>query len=203
MTQSKWLADQFEANRPHLKNVAFRMLSSLLEAEDAVQEAWLRLSGADAAQIQNLGGWLTTVVARIGLDMLRARKARCEENLDVGKDNARPSQASDPEQEAMLAEAVGLAKMVVLQRLDQAERIAFVLHDMFGLPFQDIAAIVERSPEAARQLASRARRRVQGTDDIRHGDLSGQINRGKVEPDRPAPPIINTSFAPGAHDMYQ
>lgn len=162
MTDTKWLAENFEANRPHLKNVAYRMLGSLGEAEDAVQEAWLRLSGADAAGIENLGGWLTTVVARISLDMLRARKARREEELDTEKEGAKPSKAPDPEQEAILAESVGLALMVVLQKLDPAERIAFVLHDMFGLSFQEIAPIVERSPDATRQLASRARRRVQG-----------------------------------------
>jgi RNA polymerase sigma factor (sigma-70 family) len=174
MDQTKFLAENFEANRPRLKNVAYRMLGSLSEAEDAVQEAWFRLSGADAGSIENLGGWLTTVVARISLDMLRARRARREETLDSDKESAKPSKAPDPEQEAMLAESVGLALMVVLQKLDPAERIAFVLHDMFGLPFQDIAPIVERTPDAARQLASRARRRVQGAPAELNADLSRQ-----------------------------
>lgn len=172
MTKTNWLAENFEANRPHLKNVAYRMLGSLSEAEDAVQEAWLRLSGTDAAKIENLGGWLTTVVARISLDMLRARKARREETLDTDKESAKPSKAPDPEQEAILAESVGLALMVVLQKLDPAERIAFVLHDMFGLPFQEIASIVERTPDAARQLASRARRRLQGAPGTADADFS-------------------------------
>jgi RNA polymerase sigma-70 factor, ECF subfamily len=162
MNETNWLAENFEANRPHLKAVAYRMLGSLSEAEDAVQESWFRLSGADAGEIENLGGWLTTVVARIAMDMLRARKARREEALDTDKETAKPSKAPDPEQEAMLAESVGLALLVVLQKLDPAERIAFVLHDMFGLPFDEIAPILERTPDAARQLASRARRRVQG-----------------------------------------
>lgn len=174
MNQTTWLAENFEANRPHLKAVAYRMLGSLSEAEDAVQESWIRLSGADAGEIENLGGWLTTVVARIALDMLRARKARREETLDTDKETARPSPAPNPEQEAMLAESVGLALMVVLQKLDPAERIAFVLHDMFGLPFDEIAPIVERSPDAARQLASRARRRVQGAPNPPETNLSSQ-----------------------------
>jgi RNA polymerase sigma-70 factor, ECF subfamily len=174
MNETKWLAENFEANRPHLKAVAYRMLGSLSEAEDAVQESWIRLSGADAGEIENLGGWLTTVVARIALDMLRARKARREEALDTDKEIARPSKAPDPEQEAMLAESVGLALMVVLQKLDPAERIAFVLHDMFGLPFDEIAPIVDRSPDAARQLASRARRRVRGAPNPAQTNLSSQ-----------------------------
>ena len=174
MTDTKFLAESFEANRPRLKNVAYRMLGSLSEAEDAVQEAWFRLSGAQPGTIDNLGGWLTTVVARISLDMLRARKARREETLDTDKESAKPSKAPDPEQEAMLAESVGLALMVVLQKLDPAERIAFVLHDMFGLPFDEIGPIVERSTDAARQLASRARRRVQGAPAEPDADLSRQ-----------------------------
>jgi RNA polymerase sigma-70 factor (ECF subfamily) len=174
MNKTNWLAENFEANRPHLKNVAYRMLGSLSEAEDAVQEAWFRLSGADATAIENLGGWLTTVVARISLDMLRARKARREDALNPDKESAKPSKAPDPEQEAILAESVGLALMVVLQKLDPAERIAFVLHDMFGLPFQEIAPIVERTPEAARQLASRARRRLQGGPNTTDTDFSHQ-----------------------------
>ncbi|MGZ5929501.1 MAG: sigma-70 family RNA polymerase sigma factor [Rhizomicrobium sp.] len=160
MNEKKILADTFEANRAHLQAVAYRMLGSLAEAEDAVQEAWLRFNSAGSEGIENPAAWLTTVVARICLDMLRARKSRREESLDA---DARPTRAAaDPEQEAMLAEAVGLALLVVLTRLDPAERIAFVLHDMFALPFEDIAPIVERSTDAARQLASRARRRVRG-----------------------------------------
>jgi RNA polymerase sigma-70 factor (ECF subfamily) len=162
MSEKKILADTFEANRAHLRAVAYRMLGSLAEAEDAVQEAWLRFSSAGSEGIENPAAWLTTVVARICLDLLRARKSRREEPLDVDA-TARPAGgAADPEQEAMLAEAVGLALLVVLTRLDPAERIAFVLHDMFALSFEDIAPIVERSTDAARQLASRARRRVRG-----------------------------------------
>lgn len=163
MDGKKRLADTFEANRDHLRTVAYRMLGSLAEAEDAVQEAWIRFGNAHLPGIENPSAWLTTVVARICLDMLRARKSRREEPLEKG--NARPARtAADPEQETLLAEAVGLALLVVLTRLDPAERIAFVLHDMFALPFEDIAPIVERSPQAARQLASRARRRVRGGD---------------------------------------
>lgn len=159
-----FLAEQFKANRSHLKTVAYRMLGSTSEAEDAVQEAWLRLSRSDTAEVRNLGGWLTTVVSRICLDMLRSRKQRREDPF--GPDVTEPSVSqSDPggfEHEAMLADSVGLAMLVVLQQLTPAERIAFVLHDMFDLPFDEIAPIVDRSPDAARQLASRARRRVQG-----------------------------------------
>jgi RNA polymerase sigma-70 factor (ECF subfamily) len=161
MAENKALAEDFETQRPHLRAVAFRMLGSLAEAEDAVQEAWLRLQSAAPGKIDNPPAWLTTVVARICLDMLRTRKSRREEPLDAGE-RILPRAEADPEQEALLAEAVGLALMVVLTRLDPAERIAFVLHDMFALPFEDIAPIVDRSVDAARQLASRARRRVQG-----------------------------------------
>ena len=163
MDEKKLWAGQFEANRDHLRAVAYRMLGSLAEADDAVQEAWLRLDNTDLGEIENPAGWLTTVVARICLDMLRTRKSRREEPLEAQA--SRPVRArADPEQEALLAEAVGLALLVVLTRLDPAERIAFVLHDMFALPFEDIAPILERSTEAARQLASRARRRVRGGD---------------------------------------
>ena len=164
MDEKNFLAQQFEANRGRLRGVAYRMLGSLSEAEDAVQEAWLRLGRADAAGVDNLGGWLTTVVARICLDMLRSRKARREDALDssgpepVANDNIE----AVLEQESQLADSVGLALLVVLQTLAPAERIAFVLHDMFDLPFDEIAPVVGRSPTAARQLASRARRRVQG-----------------------------------------
>jgi len=158
------LAQQFEANRSHLQAVAYRMLGSASEAEDAVQEAWLRLSRTDTSGIENLGGWLTTVVARVCLDMLRSRSARREEPFGDEETSPRgsPAGAIDPEQEALLADSVGLALLVVLERLAPAERIAFVLHDMFDLPFEEIAPIVGRTPVAARQLASRARRRVRG-----------------------------------------
>ena len=164
MDEKDFLAQQFEANRGRLRGVAYRMLGSLSEADDAVQEAWLRLGRADAASVDNLDGWLTTVVARICLDMLRSRKARREDALDssgpepVANDNIE----AVLEQESQLADSVGLALLVVLQTLAPAERIAFVLHDMFDLPFDEIAPVVGRSPTAARQLASRARRRVQG-----------------------------------------
>jgi RNA polymerase sigma factor (sigma-70 family) len=158
------LTEQFEANRAHLRGVAYRMLGSLSEADDAVQEAWLRLSRTSANGIENVGGWLTTVVARVCLDMLRSRKSRREESLDtqVAEPAAPRSTRIDPEQEAMLADSVGLALLVVLDALTPAERLTFVLHDMFAVPFDEIGAIVGRSPAAARQIASRARRRVRG-----------------------------------------
>jgi RNA polymerase sigma-70 factor (ECF subfamily) len=164
MQENNWLAEQFEENRGHLRGVAYRILGSLSEADDAVQEAWLRLGRSDTASIENLGGWLTTVVARVCLDMLRSRNSRKEEALEtqVSEPAVKREGGGDPEQEALLADSVGLALMVVLDRLDPAERLAFVLHDMFALPFEEIAGIVGRSPAAARQLASRARRRVQG-----------------------------------------
>ncbi|HEY7021369.1 MAG TPA: sigma-70 family RNA polymerase sigma factor [Ktedonobacterales bacterium] len=159
-----WLAERFEAERTHLKAVAYRMLGSQTEAEDAVQESWLRLSHADTSDVQNLGGWLTTVVARVCLDMLRSRARRHEEPL--GEETPEPAvsreDAADPEQEALLADSVGLALLVVLDTLNPAERLAFVLHDLFDVPFEEIAPIVGRTPTAARQLASRARRQVQG-----------------------------------------
>src|SRR5437773_1079128 len=164
MNEQDVLAQEFEQYRTHLNRVAYRMLGSTAEAEDAVQEAWLRLSRADTAAVDNLGGWLTTVVARVCLDMLRSRKSRREEALHERQAERLPSRASiDPEQETMLASSIGLALLVILDTLDPAERLAFVLHDMFGVPFDEIAGIVGRSPDAARQLASRARRRVQGS----------------------------------------
>lgn len=165
MNEADGMVEQFEANRPHLRAVAYRMLGSLSEAEDAVQEAWLRLGRTDSSDVANLGGWLTTVVARVSLDMLRTRKSRREDSLDVRETDPVVSRAgeSDPEDEALLADAVGLALLVVLDTLAPAERLAFVLHDLFAVPFEEIAPIVGRSPMAARQLASRARRRVQGT----------------------------------------
>jgi RNA polymerase sigma-70 factor (ECF subfamily) len=159
MDEGKWLAERFAEQRPRLRAVAYRMLGSLSEAEDAVQEAWLRLSGAAHGEVDNLGAWLTTVVARISLNMLRSRKKRSETHVpDPIVDRA---EGTSPEHGALLAETVGLAMLVVLETLAPAERIAFVLHDIFGMPFEEIAPIVERTPDAARQLASRARRRVQ------------------------------------------
>ena len=178
MTESQFLAERFEQNRDRLRAVAYRMLGSLSEADDAVQEAWLKLSRSDAGGIDNLGGWLTTVVARVCLDMLRSRNARredsLEEHVDAPPQPAAKSRALDPEQETLLAESVGLALLVVLNTLDPAERIAFVLHDLFAVPFEEIAAIVGRSPAAARQLASRARRRVQGADTAAAANLASQ-----------------------------
>jgi RNA polymerase sigma factor (sigma-70 family) len=177
MEEREWLAEQFEENRGHLRGVAYRMLGSLGEADDAVQEAWLRLSRSNAEKIENLGGWLTTVVARVCLDMLRSRQARREEALtsEVPKPAAIAQAARDPEQEAVLADAVGLALLVVLDRLNPAERLAFVLHDLFAMSFEEIGSIVGRSPAAARQLASRARRRVQGpVPAAPNGDLARQ-----------------------------
>jgi RNA polymerase sigma-70 factor, ECF subfamily len=162
MTQNDVLAQQFEEHRGHLRAVAYRMLGSASEADDAVQEAWLRLSRSDAGEIANLGGWLTTVVARVCLDLLRSHEARREEPLDthVPDGIASHEDGIDPEQQALLADSVGLALLVVLDTLNPAERLAFVLHDLFDVPFEEIAPIVGRSPAAARQLASRARRRV-------------------------------------------
>ena len=161
---SDYLAERFEAHRTHLRAVAYRMLGSLGDVDDAVQEAWLRLSRVDATGIDNLGGWLTTVVARVCLDMLRSRQTRREEPFtpDAPEPVATGTSGSTPEQEALLADSVGLALLVVLDRLSPAERLAFVLHDMFSVPFEEIAPIVGRSEEATRQLASRARRRVRG-----------------------------------------
>ena len=170
------LADAFETNRNHLKNVAFRMLGSLAEADDAVQEAWLHVSRSGADGVDNLGGWLTTVVARVCLDVLRARRARREEPEEAGASKAKTLRATAPdaEQETAMAEAVGLAMLVVLDTLSPAERLAFVLHEVFGVPFEQIAPIVNRSPEAARQLASRARRLVRGAPAADEAELARQ-----------------------------
>ena len=175
MDQQEWLAHQFEEQRPHLRAVAYRMLGSLSEAEDAVQDAWLRLSRADTSEVENLRAWLTTIVARVALNMLRARRTRREQPLDVHVPDpiVDPADGIDPEHEALLADSVGLALLVVLETLSPAERLAFVLHDMFGVPFEEIAPIVERSPEATRQLASRARRRVRGAP-VPDADLTAQ-----------------------------
>src|SRR5215210_8196130 len=164
MDEHDWLADRFEEHRGHLRAVAYRMLGSVSEADDAIQESWLRLSRADTSNVENLGGWLTTVVGRVCLDMLRSRTSRREEPLDTQLPERTVSRAEggDPEQEAILADSVGLALLVVLETLAPAERLAFVLHDLFAVPFDEIAPIVGRTPTAARQLASRARRRVQG-----------------------------------------
>jgi RNA polymerase sigma factor (sigma-70 family) len=164
MTESQFPADRFEQNRDRLRAVAYRMLGSLSEADDAVQEAWLRLSRTDADSIENLGGWLTTVVGHVCLDMLRSRTSRREDSLEeqLPQPPAHRKAIANPEQEAVLADSVGLAVLVVLDRLAPAERLAFVLHDMFDLPFDEIASIVGRTPAAARQLASRARRRIRG-----------------------------------------
>jgi RNA polymerase sigma-70 factor, ECF subfamily len=174
--EHEWLAERFEAHRAHLRAVAYQMLGSASEADDAVQEAWLRLSRADAGSVDNLGGWLTTVVARICLDMLRSRSSRREEPLDAHLPDAAgtPADATDPEHEALLAEGVGLALLVVLDTLAPAERLAFVLHDMFAVPFEQIAPLVGRSPAAARQLASRARRRVRAAATVPDADLGSQ-----------------------------
>jgi RNA polymerase sigma-70 factor (ECF subfamily) len=177
MNEHDWLAERFEENRPHLRAVAYRMLGSSAEADDAVQETWLRLSRAGVGGVENLGGWLTTIVARVSLNMLRSRTLRREEPMDppaTGQPVAPPPNGTDPEHEAVLADSVGLALLVVLDTLTPAERLAFVLHDMFAVPFEEIAPIVERSPVATRQLASRARRRVQ---EAGPGDPPGEISR--------------------------
>jgi RNA polymerase sigma factor (sigma-70 family) len=175
MNDQDWLAERFEANRSHLRGVAFRMLGSLTEADDAVQEAWVRLSRSDTSDVANLRAWLTTVVGRVSLNMLRSRKTRREASLEthVPDPIVSPAAGIDPEQEALLGDSVGLAMLVVLDSLTPAERVAFVLHDVFAVPFDEIAPIVGRTPTAARQLASRARRRVQGAP-VPDVDLDGQ-----------------------------
>jgi len=160
--EQDWLAEKFEENRGHLRAVAYRMLGSLGEAEDAVQEAWLRLSRSHAEEIENLGGWLTTVVSRVCLDILRSKKARQEESMEARQDTFASSHRNDPEYEASLADSVGLALMVVLDRLSPAERLSFVLHDVFGVSFEEIGSILSKSTMATRQLASRARKRIHG-----------------------------------------
>jgi RNA polymerase sigma-70 factor, ECF subfamily len=175
MHDQDWLADRFEANRAHLRGVAYRMLGSLPEADDAVQEAWIRLSRTDTSDVENLQAWLTTVVGRVCLNMLRSRTTRRESSLEnhVPDPVVSPEQGVDPEQEVLLGDSVGLAMLVVLEALTPAERVAFVLHDVFAVPFEDIAPIVGRTPTATRQLASRARRRVQGAPEP-DVDLDGQ-----------------------------
>ena len=176
MDERDWLADRFEEHRTRLRAVAYRMLGSLSEADDAVQEAWIRLNRTDASGLENLGAWLTTVVARISLNMLRSRKTRREEPLAEGLPDLLVDRADglDPEHEALLADSVGLALLVVLETLSPPERLAFVLHDIFAVPFDEIAPIVDRSPEAARQLASRARRRIHAERTVPDADLDTQ-----------------------------
>jgi RNA polymerase sigma factor (sigma-70 family) len=174
MDDQQWLANRFEEHRARLRAVAYRMLGSLSEADDAVQDAWLRVSRADTSEVENLGAWLTTIVARVSLNILRSRKVRREQPLDVYVPDpiVDPADGTNPEHEALLADSVGLALLVVLEMLTPAERLAFVLHDMFAVPFDEIAPIVDRSPEAARQLASRARRRVRGAAPTSDADAS-------------------------------
>jgi RNA polymerase sigma factor (sigma-70 family) len=177
MDERKWLAERFEEQRHRLRAVAYRMLGSLSEAEDAVQEAWLRLSGTAHGEVDDLGAWLTTVVARISLNMLRSRKKRNEPH--VPEPIIDRAEGTSPEHGALLANTVGLALLVVLETLAPAERVAFVLHDIFGMPFEEIAPIVERTPEAARQLASRARRRVQARNATPDADV--EVQRSVVD----------------------
>lgn len=176
MDEHQWLAEQFETERPHLRAVAYRMLGSLAEAEDAVQETWLRLSRSDTSDVSNLGGWLTTVIARVCLNMLHSRDARREEFLEASMPSPIAGEQGliDPEEEVLLADSVGLALLVVLDTLAPAERLAFVLHDIFAVPFDEIAPLVDRSEAAARQLASRARRRVRGSKMMEDADLTSQ-----------------------------
>jgi len=176
MDEHDWMAERFEEHRAHLRAVAHRMLGSLAEADDAVQESWIRLSRSGAGGVENLGGWLTTVTARVCLDMLRSRRSRCEEpvGVDVPEPAVSRQETASPEQEVLLADSVGLALLVVLEALAPAERVAFVLHDLFDLPFDQIGPVVGRSPAAARQLASRARRRVRGAATDPAADLARQ-----------------------------
>ena len=176
MEHTDWLNQQFEQNRPHLRAVAYRMLGSLSDADDAVQDAWLRFSRADTSEVENLKAWLTTVVSRVSLNMLRSRQTRREEGYAPHMPDpiVDSPNGTDPEHQALLADSVGVALLVVLDSLSPPERLAFVLHDIFAVPFDEIAPIVERSPEATRQLASRARRRVQGEPTVPDTDLGRQ-----------------------------
>jgi RNA polymerase sigma-70 factor, ECF subfamily len=174
VTRNEWQTDEFERHRSHLNAVAYRMLGSASEAEDALQEAWLRLSRTDTAAVENMGGWLTTVVARVCLDMLRSRRARREDYVGSWLPEPVVTIENNPEDEAVLADSVGLALLVVLDTLGPAERLAFVLHDMFGMPFEEIAPIIDRSEAATRQLASRSRRRVRGATPTTDPDLREQ-----------------------------
>ena len=176
MDDQQWLAQRYEEQRPRLRAVSYRMLGSLSEADVAVQDAWLRVSRADTSEVENMAAWLTTIVARVSLNMLRSRNTRRERPLDVHVPDPviDPADGTDPEHEALLADSVGIALLIVLETLSPPERLAFVLHDMFGVPFDEIAPIVDRSSEAARQLASRARRRVRGAAPVPDGDVSAQ-----------------------------
>ena len=176
MDQQSWLTQRFEENRPWLRGVAYRLLGSLSEAEDAVQEAWLRLNRSDTTSVDNLGAWLTTVVSRLCLDMLRSRKSRREESIaaQLSEPSVVRGEGTDPESEAVLADSVGVALLVVLETLTPAERLAFVLHDLFAMPFDEIGSIVGRSPAATKQLASRARRRVRGASAPSDADKARQ-----------------------------
>jgi RNA polymerase sigma-70 factor (ECF subfamily) len=193
--EREWLTEHFEVHRARLRAVAYRMLGSVSEADDAVQDAWLRLSRADTSSVENLGAWLTTVVARVCLNMLRSRGSRREDPLDVHvhvpDPIISPEHGSDPEHEAVLADSVGLALLVVLETLTPAERLAFVLHDMFAVPFDEIAPMIDRSPAAARQLASRARRRVQGQAPAPDRDLKRQRD------------VVDAFFAAAHHGDFE
>jgi RNA polymerase sigma-70 factor (ECF subfamily) len=191
--EREWLTERFEAHRAHLRAVAYRMLGSVSEADDAVQDAWLRVSRADTSSVENLGAWLTTIVARVCLNMLRSRGSRREDPLDVHVPDPiiSPGHGSDPEREAVLADSVGLALLVVLETLTPAERLAFVLHDMFAVPFDEIAPMIDRSPAAARQLASRARRRVQGQAPAPDNDLKRQRD------------VVDAFFAAAHHGDFE
>ncbi len=193
MERNDWLAERFEHDRGHLRAVAYRMLGSLTEADDAVQETWLRLSGADTTAVENLGAWLTTVVARVCLNVLRSRRAHHEESLEthVPDPIVGPEAGLDPEREAVLADLVGLAMLIVLESLAPAERLAFVLHDMFGVSFDEIASILGRSSTATRQLASRARRRVQHGQRVPDTDLDGQRQ------------VVDAFFAAARHGDFE
>ena len=196
MDENDWLAERFEEQRTHLRAVAYRMLGSLTEADDAVQDAWVRVSRAEVSEIENLGGWLTTIVARVCLNMLRSRNVRREEPLEVHLPDPVISREGElqPEEEALLADSVGLALQVVLDALAPAERLAFVLHDMFELPFEEIAPMVGRSPAAARQLASRARRRVKGAD-VPHRTPTSLVNaRWSMPSSRPPAAATSTPW---------
>ncbi|EWT03316.1 RNA polymerase sigma 70 [Intrasporangium oryzae NRRL B-24470] len=199
LDDGEWLAQAFESHRGHLRAVAHRMLGSATDADDAVQEAWLRLSRSDPSEVVNLGGWLTTVVARVSLDMLRSRASRREDPWDaelaaLSGDDRRPggTTVADPAAEAELADSVGVALLVVLDTLAPAERLAFVLHDLFGVPFEEIAPIVDRSPAAARQLASRARRRVRASDG--DGAARTETSEAEVGSDAPASREVVAAF---------
>ncbi|HUY99168.1 MAG TPA: sigma-70 family RNA polymerase sigma factor [Thermomicrobiaceae bacterium] len=193
MAGDQWLAEHFEDQRPHLRAVAYRMLGSLSEADDAIQELWLHLNDADTSDVRNLRAWLTTAVARRCLNVLRSRQIRREESLSIHVPDpiVSPADEGNPEQQALLADSVGLALLVVLEMLSPDERLAFVLHDMFGVPFDDIAPMVDRSPAAARQLASRARRRVQGRAPAPDSDLRSQRE------------VVDAFFAAARHGDFE